>query len=78
VERLSRGADHKGQPTGDLAKTVKGFMMGRWGESQNITHQQKKLDDEALKEFRNRIFMQISDEEIANAPFKKPPKTARR
>jgi len=48
-------------------------MMGRWGESQNITHQQKKLDDEALKEFRNRIFMQISDEEIANAPFKKPP-----
>ncbi|HKS58107.1 MAG TPA: pyruvate dehydrogenase (acetyl-transferring), homodimeric type, partial [Steroidobacteraceae bacterium] len=64
---------HKGQPTVILAKTVKGFMMGRWGESQNITHQQKKLDDEALKEFRNRIFMQISDEEIANAPFKKPP-----
>jgi pyruvate dehydrogenase E1 component len=63
---------HKGQPTVILAKTVKGFMMGRWGESQNITHQQKKLDDEALKEFRNRIFMQISDEEIANAPFKKP------
>src|ERR1700742_4717306 len=54
---------HKGQPTVILAKTVKGFMMGRWGESQNITHQQKKLDDEALKEFRNRIFMQISDEE---------------
>jgi pyruvate dehydrogenase E1 component len=64
--------NHKGQPTVILAKTVKGFMMGRWGESQNITHQQKKLDDEALKEFRNRIFMQISDEEIANAPFKKP------
>ncbi|HJY37736.1 MAG TPA: pyruvate dehydrogenase (acetyl-transferring), homodimeric type [Steroidobacteraceae bacterium] len=64
---------HKGQPTVILAKTVKGFMMGRWGESQNITHQQKKLDDEALKEFRNRIFLQISDEEIANAPFKKPP-----
>ena len=64
--------NHKRQPTVILAKTVKGFMMGRWGESQNITHQQKKLDDEALKEFRNRIFMQISDEEIANAPFKKP------
>ena len=65
--------NHKGQPTVILAKTVKGFMMGRWGESQNITHQQKKLDDEALKEFRNRIFIEISDEEIASAPFKKPP-----
>jgi len=64
---------HKGQPTVILAKTVKGFLMGRWGESQNITHQQKKLDDEALKEFRNRIFIEVSDEEIANAPFKKPP-----
>ncbi|MDY0066039.1 MAG: pyruvate dehydrogenase (acetyl-transferring), homodimeric type [Steroidobacteraceae bacterium] len=64
---------HKGQPTVILAKTVKGFLMGRWGESQNITHQQKKLDDEALKEFRNRIFIEISDEEIKDAPFKKPP-----
>jgi len=66
-------SNHKGQPTVILAKTVKGFLMGRWGESQNITHQQKKLDDEALKEFRNRIFISISDEEIAKAPFKKPP-----
>ncbi len=65
--------NHKGQPTVILAKTVKGFLMGRWGESQNITHQQKKLDDEALKEFRNRIFIEISDEEIAKAPFKKLP-----
>jgi pyruvate dehydrogenase E1 component len=64
---------HKGQPTVILAKTVKGFLMGRWGESQNVTHQQKKLDDEALKEFRNRIFIEVSDEEIAHAPFKKPP-----
>jgi pyruvate dehydrogenase E1 component len=63
---------HTGQPTVILAKTVKGFLMGRWGESQNITHQQKKLDDEALKEFRNRIFIEVSDEEIAHAPFKKP------
>ena len=65
-------ANHTGQPTVILAKTVKGFLMGRWGESQNITHQQKKLDDEALKEFRNRIFIEVSDEEIAHAPFKKP------
>ena len=65
--------NHTGQPTVILCKTVKGFLMGRWGESQNITHQQKKLDDEALKEFRSRIFIEISDEEIKNAPFKKPP-----
>ncbi|MFO7306836.1 MAG: pyruvate dehydrogenase (acetyl-transferring), homodimeric type [Gammaproteobacteria bacterium] len=65
--------NHKGQPTVILAKTVKGFLMGRSGEGQNIAHQQKKLDDEALKEFRNRIFIDISDEEISKAPFKKPP-----
>jgi pyruvate dehydrogenase E1 component len=63
----------KGKPTVILAKTVKGFLMGRWGESQNITHQQKKMDDEALKDFRNRIFIEVSDEEIAKAPFKKLP-----
>jgi len=68
--------NHKSGPTLILAKTVKGFMMGRWGESQNITHQQKKLDDEALKEFRNRVSLQISDEEIATAPFKKPPENS--
>src|SRR6186713_367790 len=49
--------NHTGQPTVILAKTVKGFMMGRWGESQNPTHQQKKLDDEALREFSKRIFI---------------------
>ena len=62
----------KGQPTVVLAKTVKGFLMGRWGESQNITHQQKKLDTEALKEFRNRIYIPVSDEAIAKNPFQKP------
>jgi pyruvate dehydrogenase E1 component len=65
--------NHKGQPTVILAKTVKGFLMGRAGESQNITHQQKKLDDAALREFRDRIFIEVSDDEIKNAPFKKPP-----
>ena len=66
-------ANHKGQPTVILAKTVKGFLMGKYGESQNITHQQKKMDDEALKEFRGKVFLQISDEQIANSPFQKPP-----
>jgi pyruvate dehydrogenase E1 component len=64
--------NHTGQPTVILAKTVKGFGMGRWGESQNITHQQKKLDDEALREFRKRFNIPVSDDEIASAPFCKP------
>ena len=65
---------HKGQPTVILAKTVKGFMMGRYGESQNITHQQKKLDDQALREVRDRIGVDITDEQILNAPFQRLPK----
>ncbi|MGE0115103.1 MAG: pyruvate dehydrogenase (acetyl-transferring), homodimeric type [Steroidobacteraceae bacterium] len=65
--------NHKGQPTVILAKTVKGFMMGRYGESQNITHQQKKLDDQALKEVRDRIGIDITDEQILNAPFQRLP-----
>ncbi len=68
----SAASNHKGQPTVILAKTVKGFLMGRWGESQNPTHQQKKLDDEALREFSKRIFIDVSEEELAAAAFKRP------
>ncbi|MBL8265384.1 pyruvate dehydrogenase (acetyl-transferring), homodimeric type [Steroidobacter sp.] len=65
--------NHKGAPTVILCKTVKGFMMGKWGESQNITHQQKKLDDEALKEFRKRVHIDIPDEQLAKSPFQRLP-----
>ncbi|MBB6091365.1 pyruvate dehydrogenase E1 component [Povalibacter uvarum] len=61
-----------GKPTVILAKTVKGYLMGRWGESQNPTHQQKKLDDEALREFSKRIFIDLTDEELSQASFKRP------
>jgi len=64
---------HKGQPTAILAKTVKGYGMGEAGEGQNITHQQKKMGEEALKAFRDRFNIPISDKEIADAPFYKPP-----
>jgi len=64
---------HKGQPTVILAKTVKGYGMGEAGEGQNITHQQKKMGEEALRAFRDRFNIPISDEEIAEAPFYKPP-----
>ena len=62
----------RGQPTVILAKTVKGFGLGKAGEAQNPTHQQKKLDDEALKAFRDRFNIPVSDEEIAKLPFKRP------
>jgi pyruvate dehydrogenase E1 component len=66
-------SQHKDQPTVILAKTVKGFGMGRAsGEGQNITHQQKKLDDAALREFRDRFNIPVSDEEIAGIPYFRP------
>jgi len=67
---------HKGQPTVILAKTVKGFMMGRYGESQNITHQQKKLDDEALKEVRTRLGVDVTDDQLINSPFQRLPENS--
>src|SRR5215472_11102834 len=62
---------HKGQPTVILAKTVKGYGMGEAGEGQNITHQQKKMGEAALKEFRDRFSLPISDERLHEIPFLK-------
>jgi pyruvate dehydrogenase E1 component len=64
---------HSGQPTVILAKTVKGYGMGEAGEGQNITHQQKKMGEDALKAFRDRFNIPISDDAIAQAPFYRPP-----
>ncbi|MBT3227112.1 MAG: pyruvate dehydrogenase (acetyl-transferring), homodimeric type [Deltaproteobacteria bacterium] len=63
---------HKGQPTVILAKTVKGFGMGISGEGQNITHQQKKMGQKALKSFRDRFNIPISDADLGDTPFFKP------
>ena len=64
---------HTGEPTVILAKTVKGYGMGEAGEGQNITHQQKKMGEDALKAFRDRFNIPISDDRIADAPFYRPP-----
>ncbi len=64
---------HTGQPTVILAKTVKGFGLGKGGEGQMVAHQQKKLSEEDLRAFRDRFHIPISDEEIARLPFRKPP-----
>ena len=61
------------QPTVILAKTVKGYGMGEAGEGQNITHQQKKMGEQALKAFRDRFDIPISDDDIAATPFYRPP-----
>src|SRR5262249_11933492 len=64
--------EHKGSPTVILAKTVKGYGLGEAGEGRNITHQQKKLNEDELKEFRTRFGIPISDESVSEAPFYKP------
>ncbi len=65
--------NHKGQPTVILAKTIKGYGLGEAGEGRNVAHNQKKLNEQELLEFRSRFGIPISDEEVASAPFYKPP-----
>jgi len=62
----------RGQPTVILAKTVKGFGLGKSAEGQMVAHQQKKLGDDALKDLRDRFNIPVSDEDIAGLPFRKP------
>ena len=64
--------NHRGQPTIILAKTIKGFGMGAAGEGQNVAHQQKKLDVDALKVFRDRFNIPVADKDIENVPYCKP------
>ncbi len=64
---------HTGQPTVILAKTVKGYGMGEAGEGQNITHQQKKVGEDSLVSFRDRFRIPLTDEQVASAPYYRPP-----
>ncbi len=65
--------NHKGQPTVILASTIKGYGLGESGEGKNITHQQKKLNEDELREFRVRYGIPVSEDEVANAPFYRLP-----
>ena len=65
--------EHKGQPTVILAKTVKGYGLGEAGEGKNISHQQKKMNEKELREFRARFDIPVSDDVIAEMPFFRPP-----
>ena len=62
-------ANHKGQPTVILAKTIKGYGMGEAGEAQNITHQQKKMHVDAIRKFRDRFQIPVPDDKLEDVPF---------
>jgi len=69
----SAAMKHTGQPTVILAKTVKGYGLGKSGESMNIAHQLKKPTKDSLQAFRDRYRIPISDEQLEEVPFYKPP-----
>ena len=87
IEKLARGGhdsekvyaaykaavENTGSPTVILAKTIKGYGLGEAGEGKNITHQQKKLNEEELKRFRTRFYIPLTDQEVRRAPFYRPP-----
>ena len=72
----ARAVRHRGQPTVILAKTVKGYGLGKSGESLNIAHQLKKPARESLAAFRDRYRIPIKDEELEDVPFYKPPENS--
>src|SRR4051794_23969529 len=86
IDRLKRGghdpvkiyaayhaaANHEGRPTVVLAQTKKGYGMGTWGQGKMGTHSQKKPDDVALREFRDRFALPISDADVAQLRFFHP------
>ena len=64
---------HKGQPTVILAHTVKGYGLGGAGEAANDTHSVKKLDIDSLRGFRDRFGIPVSDDQLENVPYYRPP-----
>ena len=64
--------EHKGGPTVILARTIKGYGLGEAGEGKNVTHQQKKLNEDELREFRSRFGIPMSDEDLSEVPFYRP------
>src|SRR4030067_1094416 len=85
IEKLGRGghdpakvyaaykaaAEHKGSPTVILAQTIKGYGLGEAGEGRNVTHQQKKLNEQELLQFGSKFGVPLPDTEAQVAPFYK-------
>ncbi len=64
---------HRGSPTAILARTIKGYGLGEAGEGKNIAHQQKNLEEDQLRAFSRRVGLSLSDEQVTQAAFYKPP-----
>jgi pyruvate dehydrogenase E1 component len=64
--------EHKGGPTVILARTIKGYGLGEAGEGKNVTHQQKKLNEDELREFRSRFGIPLNDDDCITVPFYRP------
>src|SRR6202165_1933373 len=64
--------EFKGRPTVILARTIKGYGLGEAGEGKNVTHQQKKLNEDELREFRSRFGIPLNDEDCVEVPFYRP------
>jgi pyruvate dehydrogenase E1 component len=71
-----RAVEHTGSPTVILAKTIKGYGLGEAGEGRNVTHQQKKLNEDEMLHFRRRFDIPISEETVHTASFYRPPEDA--
>ena len=69
----TQACETNGRPTVVLARTIKGYGLGEAGEGRNITHQQKKLNLEELRDFRDRFDIPIADDDLEEAPFYRPP-----
>src|SRR5271167_4925076 len=65
--------EHKDGPTVILARTIKGYGLGEAGEGKNVTHQQKKLNEDELREFRSRFGVPLNDNDCIEVPFYRPP-----
>jgi pyruvate dehydrogenase E1 component len=68
--------EHKGAPTVILARTIKGYGLGEAGEGKNVTHQQKKLNEDELRVFRSRFAVPLNDEDCVEVPFYRPPENS--
>jgi pyruvate dehydrogenase E1 component len=68
--------EHKGSPTVILARTIKGYGLGEAGEGKNVTHQQKKLNEDELRIFRSRFAVPLNDDDCVEVPFYRPPENS--
>ena len=71
-----KAIDYKDGPTVVLAKTIKGYGLGEAGEGKNISHQQKKMNERELREFRTRFEIPIDEDDVVDTPFYRPDKNS--